>query len=76
MTRTTRGVSFNLEDPIESKLNDYFKDVNFSKFVKRLLEKELFGSGSVPHSQKREIQQPKELVQDTFPKQPSVNSFI
>ncbi|QKE72120.1 hypothetical protein HPK19_04605 [Arthrobacter citreus] len=42
MARVMKGVSFNLSDPIDVKTLEFsMKSGNFSKFVKRLLEKEM-----------------------------------
>lgn len=42
MARIVKGVSFNLNDPIDVKAHEFsMKNGNFSKFIKRLLEKEM-----------------------------------
>lgn len=73
MKRIPKGVSFNIDDPFESKLLDYaLKQGAFSKYVKRLITMDMVGD-SVPS----DIKKPKnEVVYKEHIEHENADSFI
>ncbi|MEK3975486.1 hypothetical protein [Psychrobacillus sp. FSL K6-1267] len=78
--RTTKSVSFNLVDEFDmkllghaEKLNSYGKKRNFSKYVKRLIEKDMLKESNGPVEDK--ISEPIQEYQDEDSKN-AMNSFL
>lgn len=78
--RTTKSVSFNLVDEFDmkllahaEKLNSYGKKRNFSKYVKRLIEKDMLKESNGPVEDKKS--EPIQEYQDEDSKN-AMNSFL
>ena len=78
--RTNKSVSFNLEDDFDTKLlahaeklNSYGKKQNFSKYVKRLIERDMLNESISGVEDK--IIQPNQAYQDEDSKK-AMDSFL
>lgn len=78
--RTTKSVSFNLLDEFDMQLlahaeksNSYGKKRNFSKYVKRLIEKDMLKDSKVPVDNTNSVIVKEEV--DEFSKK-AMNSFL